>query len=118
LSQQGVDREDLVRVARAVAYNPVFSMLYYLGDVGACGDAVGRLLRWRLVDTDEDGPITGRTVDGLFESLLSMDPSGTYSLLPCSSAAERGGACSSSTLQSSTLQTRRWAKPEFTRYAT
>lgn len=50
----GVDRGDLAAVARAVAYETVFSLLYMLDDPGVDGGAVFML----------------------HESLLSADPSG------------------------------------------
>ncbi len=75
LRHQGVDRDDLVRLARAVAYETVFAMLYHLAD-DAPSQAVERLPGWRLLEVDDEGRPSGRTLDNLFEDLLTMDPSG------------------------------------------
>lgn len=78
LLEQGVDRDQLVRVAREVAYETVFAMLYHLGDDKTDDDdPVSRLPMWRLVEVDAAGRDTGRPVDALYEDLLGMDPSGT-----------------------------------------
>lgn len=51
-------------------------MLYHLAD-DAPTEAVERLSAWRLAEVDSEGRPTGRTLDNLFEYLLTMDPSGT-----------------------------------------
>ncbi|MGW2425768.1 hypothetical protein ACWC0C_42145 [Streptomyces sp. NPDC001709] len=69
------DREDLVRLVRAVAYEAVFATLDELdagGDVNSSGVDVG----WVVMESSEDGSPTGRALSGLHEDLLTMDPSG------------------------------------------
>ncbi|MFJ3233581.1 hypothetical protein [Streptomyces sp. NPDC086787] len=71
----GSDREDLVRLVRAVAYEAVFATLDELdsgGDVNTSGVEAGRM----VMESGEDGSPTGRTLSGLHEDLLTMDPSG------------------------------------------
>nr|QIY67842.1 hypothetical protein HEP85_40235 [Streptomyces sp. RPA4-2] len=71
----GTDREDLVRLVRAVAYEAVFATLDELdagGDLNVSGVEAG----WVVMESGEDGSPTGRTLSGLHEDLLTMDPSG------------------------------------------
>ncbi|MFD9561739.1 hypothetical protein [Streptomyces sp. NPDC059994] len=71
----GADSQDLVRLARAVAYEAVFATLDELGagsDVNVPGIDVG----WVVMETGEDGSPTGRALSGLHEDLMTMDPSG------------------------------------------
>ncbi|WP_330460746.1 hypothetical protein OIB37_30035 [Streptomyces sp. NBC_00820] len=71
----GTDREDLVRLVRAVAYETVFVTLDELdagGDVNVSGVEAG----WTVTATGEDGSPAGRVLPGLHEDLLAMDPSG------------------------------------------
>ncbi|MDX2606249.1 hypothetical protein PV379_10505 [Streptomyces caniscabiei] len=71
----GSDREDLVRLVRAVAYEAVFATLDELdagGDVNVSGVEAG----WVVMESGEDGSPTGRALSGLHEDLLTMDPSG------------------------------------------
>lgn len=74
--EAGADHEDLVRLARAVAYETVFAMLVYLDDdqPGASAEA---LPSWWLGEVDPAGILTGRPVQGLYEDLLTSDPSGS-----------------------------------------
>lgn len=69
----GAKEQDLALLVRAVAYETVFDMLYYLDDDSL--DAAG-LPDWALMELDETGTPTGRLVEGLYESLLTLDPSG------------------------------------------
>jgi hypothetical protein len=73
--QAGADHDDLARLARAVAYETVFALLYHLDDDDP-DEPAKALPGWHLVETDPAGIPTGRTVQGLYESLLSLDPSG------------------------------------------
>ncbi|MFI6358956.1 hypothetical protein ACIBJF_41630 [Streptomyces sp. NPDC050743] len=71
----GADREDLVRLVRAVAYEAVFATLDELdagGDVNVSGVNAG----WVVMESGEDGSPTGRALSGLHEDLLTMDPRG------------------------------------------
>ncbi|RSO29985.1 hypothetical protein DMH15_26515 [Streptomyces sp. WAC 06725] len=71
----GADREDLVRLARAVAYEAVFATLDEL-DAGGDANVMGVEAGWVVMESDEDGSPTGRTLPSLHEDLLTMDPSG------------------------------------------
>jgi hypothetical protein len=73
--EAGADRDDLVRLARAVAYDTVFSMLFYLDD-DQPDEPAKALPSWWLSELDQTGNPTGRAIQGLYEDLLSLDPSG------------------------------------------
>ncbi|MFG2245778.1 hypothetical protein [Spirillospora sp. NPDC048823] len=72
----GADRNEVVQVARAAAYEAVFGLLFRLTaegrDVQAPEDTPG----WSLMGTTSQDRLTGRPVQGLHEDLLTMDPSG------------------------------------------
>ncbi|MER6569833.1 hypothetical protein ABT288_27500 [Streptomyces sp. NPDC001093] len=75
LLDAGADRNDLVLLARAVAYEAVFAVVDELdcgGDVNVSGVDVG----WVVTESGNDGSSTGRPLAGLHEDLLTMDPSG------------------------------------------
>ncbi|WP_102133343.1 hypothetical protein [Streptomyces hokutonensis] len=71
----GADRDDLLRLVRAVAYEAVFATLDTLdeGGPGHDPDAVGG---WVVVATHTDGSPTGQVLPGLHEDLLAADPGG------------------------------------------
>ncbi|MGF6883481.1 hypothetical protein ABIA39_006971 [Nocardia sp. GAS34] len=71
----GVDRADLARLARAVAYEAVFAVLDEL-DEGRAVNASGVDVGWLVMESGEDGSPTGRMLSGLHEDLLTLDPSG------------------------------------------
>lgn len=72
----GVKPETLAPIARWIAYETVFGLLYHLG-YGMDEDAGETFPGWRLMETHgSDGPLTSRVVDGLHEDLLGFDPSG------------------------------------------
>lgn len=77
----GVSTGDIIRFAQIVSYETAFSMLYHLDDPIASyegfPDVGDEQLAWTLflVDPDnEELPIS--PLNMLFESLLTMDPSG------------------------------------------
>ncbi|MEU7112973.1 hypothetical protein [Streptomyces sp. NPDC046182] len=75
LLEAGADRDDLVLLARAIAYEAVFATVDELdsgGDVNVSGVDVG----WSVMESGEDGRPTDRHLSGLHEDLLTMDPSG------------------------------------------
>ncbi|MEU6867702.1 hypothetical protein ABZ924_31445 [Streptomyces sp. NPDC046876] len=75
LLDAGADRDDLVLLARAIAYEAVFAAVDELdcgGDVNVPGVDIG----WVVMESGEDGCPTGRPLSGLHENLLTMDPSG------------------------------------------
>jgi hypothetical protein len=72
----GADRADIVRVARAAAFETISLALYAL-DEGYSPDLDDDSLPgWCLQETNGEGHHTGRHVGGLHESLLETDPSG------------------------------------------
>jgi hypothetical protein len=75
LLDAGADRNDLVCVARAAAYEAVFTAMWAI-DEGHDPDAPDDCPGWRLMETQPDCHPTGRVVGGLHESFQSMDPSG------------------------------------------
>ncbi|MEV0442891.1 hypothetical protein AB0I84_43250 [Streptomyces spectabilis] len=75
LMAAGADREDLVRLVQAVAYESVFTALEEL-DAGAEGNVPGAGVGWVVMERGEDGLPTGRALEGLHEDLLTADPSG------------------------------------------
>jgi hypothetical protein len=71
----GVSVGDLGAIARVIAYETAFGVLNRVDegyDPTGGDDAPG----WALMETDADGIPTGRSVGGLHEDLLSMDPMG------------------------------------------
>ncbi|MFI9100064.1 hypothetical protein ACIGXA_06040 [Streptomyces fildesensis] len=75
LLDAGADRDDLVLLARAVAYEAVFAAVDELDsgtDVNVSGVDVG----WVVMESGEDGTPTGRPLAALHEDLPTMDPSG------------------------------------------
>jgi hypothetical protein len=75
LLDAGADRDDLVLLARAVAYEAVFAAVDEL-DCGGDVDVAGMDVGWVVMESGEDGSPTGRLLSGLHEDLLTMDPSG------------------------------------------
>ncbi|MET8835100.1 hypothetical protein ABZV78_14455 [Micromonospora sp. NPDC004540] len=70
--EAGASQGDLTQLARAVAYETVFAMLYHLG---ADEEASDQLPSWALAEITPTGEATGRHLDGLHEDLLTLDPS-------------------------------------------
>ncbi|MFJ9387675.1 hypothetical protein ACIRON_02560 [Nocardioides sp. NPDC101246] len=66
----GVDPAVLSAALCSVAYEAVAGTLWELWD------QPDDVPHGRFVEVDEHGNLTGRSVDGLHESLLSLDPSG------------------------------------------
>lgn len=71
----GIDPNDVVSVARMVMYDTLFSAVHTL-DEGVDVDAPEGTPGWLLIETDAEGVPTGRAIQGLHESLLSMAPGG------------------------------------------
>ncbi len=71
----GVREEDIKSIARFVAYETTFGVLVTLDD-GCDPDSLEEGPGWALMETDAEGNLTGRQIDGLHESILSLDPSG------------------------------------------
>jgi hypothetical protein len=71
----GINRDDLVQVVRAIAYEAVFAVLNSI-DEGYDPDAPDDCPGWSLMETGSDQALTGRSIGGLHESVLSLDPSG------------------------------------------
>ena len=74
LMELGATPGELANIARFVAATTVFSMLYQIDvdDESLSDNAPG----WSLVETDGEGRLTRRRLQGLYESLLTADPSG------------------------------------------
>jgi hypothetical protein len=79
----GADRADLVRLARHAAYAAVHSTLYridegYDPDADAAMDGLPGWQLMEVMEIDRSGEVelTGRVVNDLHESILTMDPSG------------------------------------------
>jgi hypothetical protein len=71
----GTIAEDIGSVARYVAYSSIFRLLYHL-DFGSDQEFEGGP-GWQLMEVDTaTGQLTGRVVGGLYEDLLTMDPTG------------------------------------------
>lgn len=75
LLDAGADRDDLVLLARTVAYEAVFTAVDEL-DGGADVNVSGVDAGWVVMEAGEDGATTGRLLSGLHEDLLTVDPSG------------------------------------------
>ena len=70
----GAAPADVAQLARAVAYETVFSLLYYLNDDQDPDSDT--LPHWHMIECSPDGKPTGERLQGLYEDLLSYDPSG------------------------------------------
>jgi hypothetical protein len=68
----GASPEDVVQLARAVAYETVFAMLRHLAEGQSAEGSPG----WSLAEVNSAGHLTGRALDALYEDLLTHDPSG------------------------------------------
>ncbi|MFB0633473.1 hypothetical protein [Streptomyces sp. AB3(2024)] len=75
LLDAGADRNDLVLLARAIAFEAVFTALDDL-DCGADVNVSGVDVGWTVMESGEDGSPTGRPLSGLHEDLRTTDPSG------------------------------------------
>jgi hypothetical protein len=71
----GISFEDIGAFARMVAYESVFTVLERI-DAGHDHEVTEPAPRWELVELDEQGVSTGRSVGGLHENILSLDPTG------------------------------------------
>lgn len=71
----GADRDELVRLVRAIAYEAVFATLDTL-DEGGPVRAPETTGGWVVMETAEDGSLTGQPLSGLHEDLLTTDPGG------------------------------------------
>lgn len=71
----GVSRDELIQLARTVAYETAFAMLDHLDDDDPT-DALRDLPSWVLIELDQNSKPTRRAVKGLYEDLLGLDPSG------------------------------------------
>ncbi|TDC35137.1 hypothetical protein E1211_16330 [Micromonospora sp. 15K316] len=71
--EAGASQGDLTQLARAVAYETVFAMLYHLD---ADEEATDQLPSWALAEITPTGEATRRHLDALHEDLLTLDPSG------------------------------------------
>lgn len=76
MTDRGVSATEIATLARWVAYETVFGVLFHLAD-GMDAEAGDDDPGWALMETEGfGGPPTGRHVDALHEDLLIMDPSG------------------------------------------
>lgn len=87
LASAGAPADELKLLARAVAYEATFNLLYLLdeGPNFALRDITHRwdleFPGWTLVETDADGEPTGRVLSGVIhEGLQTADPSGREAL--------------------------------------
>lgn len=69
---QGVNTDDIIKLAQMVAYETAFGILWLL-DSG-CEPKEGGVRGWRLVEIDDQDHPTGRVIDALHESILGADP--------------------------------------------
>ena len=69
----GASRRDLVQLVRSQQVEVLFAMCYLLSDP-AIEDPELSGLGWSLVETDEDGRPTSRSIDLLHESVTETDP--------------------------------------------
>ena len=76
LLELGAERTDIASIARVVAYETVFGVLELI-DEGRDPElpSSDNLPGWLLVENDLTKGPTSRVIDGLHESLLSLDPS-------------------------------------------
>ncbi len=73
LLANGASRRDLAQLVRAQQVEVLFAMCYLLSDP-ALEDPALSDVGWCLVETDEDGRPTSRSIDLLHESVAETDP--------------------------------------------
>jgi hypothetical protein len=71
LKEAQVSAKDLGAIASLIAYSTAFGVINLL-DEGSDRDAVGETPGWSLQEKDASGNLTGRAINGLHESLLSI----------------------------------------------
>jgi hypothetical protein len=71
----GANREDIVNIVRGMQYQTLFGLCYLIDVLDEDIPEIGEL-GWVLHEIDKDGKLTGRIVQGMYESALSMDPTG------------------------------------------
>jgi len=74
LLASGANRDDISQVVRVMQYRLLYDLCYLLDNPGDVEDEV-KDVNWALLEMDsEDNP--SRVIGGLYESVLSMDPTG------------------------------------------
>lgn len=71
----GANREDIVDIVHGMQYRTLFGMCYLIDIMDEEVPEIGET-GWVLHEIDKDGKLTGRIVQGMYESALSMDPTG------------------------------------------
>ena len=72
LTTMGTEAIDLHRIAKAAAYYAVMGVIGTIDD-GDWDDSY-KGPGWTLMETDSEGEITGRSINGLHESLTHIFP--------------------------------------------
>jgi hypothetical protein len=71
----GANREDIVDIVRGMQYQTLFGLCYLIDTMNEDIPEIGEF-GWVLHEIDNNGRLTGRIVQGMYESALSMDPTG------------------------------------------
>jgi len=71
----GASRQDLTELVRVIQFELLFALCNLLDNPGELEPELGDL-GWELHEIDQYGHPTQRLVQGLYESVLSMDPTG------------------------------------------
>lgn len=75
----GISDGEIASLARKIAYVTAFRLLYHINygtDSSLPQQWEDKLPGWALMECTPEGELTGRTIDSVYESLLSLDPSG------------------------------------------
>jgi len=75
LLELGASRDDITDIVRGMQYKTLFDVCYLIDDLNEDIPEIGEF-GWVLHEIDKDGKLTGRIVQGMYESVLSMDPTG------------------------------------------
>jgi hypothetical protein len=75
LVDSGVNQQDITDIVRVKQYELLFRLCYLLG-YGSDFENEPEDVGWILCETDKNGELSGRTIGGLHESVLGMDPTG------------------------------------------
>ncbi len=70
----GISPEDITDIVRGMQYQTLHGICFLLDGLSEDLPEIGEF-GWSLSERNKEGKMTGRIIQGLYESVLSMDPS-------------------------------------------